>query len=86
MVPISEKYKDLGTMVVGKIESGRVAKGDTVLMMPNRVAVEVSAIYNEMEDEVPRALCGDNVRMRLKGIEDEDVVRRCLVTVSKSRR
>ncbi|EGG04185.1 uncharacterized protein MELLADRAFT_44303 [Melampsora larici-populina 98AG31] len=74
MMPVSEKYKDMGTVVVGKLESGRVLKGDTVLMMPNKTTVEVSAIYNEMEDEVPRALCGDNVRIRLKGIEDEDVL------------
>lgn len=37
MLPISEKYNDLGTIVVGKIESGRIYKGDTLLMMPNRV-------------------------------------------------
>jgi peptide chain release factor subunit 3 len=27
-----------------------------------------------MEDEVPIALCGDNVRVRLRGIEDEDIL------------
>jgi len=37
MLPISEKYNDLGTIVVGKIESGRVYRGDTLLLMPNRV-------------------------------------------------
>ncbi|CAH7667794.1 P-loop containing nucleoside triphosphate hydrolase protein [Phakopsora pachyrhizi] len=74
MMPISEKYKDMGAVVVGKLESGKVSKGDTVLMMPNKSTVEVSAIYNEMEDEVQRALCGDNVRIRLKGIEDEDIM------------
>lgn len=73
MMPISEKYKDMGTIVVGKIESGLVRKGDTLTLMPNKVAVEVSATYNEMEDEVSQALCGDNIRIRLRGIEDEDV-------------
>ena len=37
MLPISEKYKDLGTVVVGKLESGRMKKGDSLLMMPNKV-------------------------------------------------
>jgi translation elongation factor EF-1alpha len=37
MMPISEKYKDLGTVVVGKLESGRVKKGDPLLLMPNKV-------------------------------------------------
>lgn len=74
MMPISEKYKDMGTIVVGKIESGRVRKGMSVLVMPNKTPVEVTAIYNEMEDEVDGAICGDNVRVRLRGVEEEDVL------------
>jgi peptide chain release factor subunit 3 len=73
MMPISEKYKDLGTIVVGKVESGLLKKGDTLILMPNKNTVEVSAVYNEMEDEVSQALCGDNVRVRLRGVEDEDI-------------
>lgn len=38
MLPVSEKYNELGTMVMGKIESGRVKKADTLLMMPNKVS------------------------------------------------
>lgn len=38
VMSVSEKYLELGTMVVGKIDSGRVKKGDTLLMMPNRVS------------------------------------------------
>lgn len=73
MMPISEKYKDMGTIVVGKVESGLLRKGDQLVLMPNRDIVEVAAIYNEMEDEVDTALCGDNVRIRLRGVEDEDI-------------
>jgi peptide chain release factor subunit 3 len=73
MMPISEKYKDMGTIVVGKIESGLLKKGDALCLMPNKDAVEVAAIYNEMEDEISQALCGDNVRIRLRGVEDEDI-------------
>jgi peptide chain release factor subunit 3 len=73
MMPVSEKYKDMGTIVVGKVESGLVKKGDTLCLMPNKDVVEVAAIYNEMEDEVGQALCGDNVRIRLRGVEDEDI-------------
>jgi peptide chain release factor subunit 3 len=40
MFPVSEKYNEMGTMVMGKIESGRVKKGDTVLVMPNKVSWE----------------------------------------------
>jgi peptide chain release factor subunit 3 len=73
MMPISEKYKDMGTIVVGKIESGHVRKGDTLLLMPNKYHVEVAAIYNELEEEVSPAFSGDNVRIRLRGVEDEDI-------------
>jgi peptide chain release factor subunit 3 len=73
MMPVSEKYKDMGTIIVGKIESGLLKKGDTLTLMPNKDTVEVSAIYNEIEEEVPQALSGDNVRIRLRGVEDEDI-------------
>lgn len=73
MMPVSEKYKDMGTIVVGKIESGHLTKGDTLVLMPNKTPVEVSAIYNEIEEEVNRAMSGDNVRIRLRGVDDEDI-------------
>jgi peptide chain release factor subunit 3 len=73
MMPISEKYKDMGTIVVGKLESGHMRKGDSLLLMPNKDQVEVAAIYNEMEEEVQVAASGDNVRIRLRGAEDEDI-------------
>ncbi|KAF9083610.1 translation termination factor GTPase eRF3 [Mortierella sp. AD031] len=73
-MPISEKYKDMGTIVVGKIEAGSIKKGSQVLMMPNGVKVEVANIYNELEKEIPVASVGDNIRLRLRGIEEEDVV------------
>ncbi len=73
MIPVSEKYKDMGTIVVGKVESGLFHKGDTLLMMPNKQEIEVAAIYNEMEEEIPQAICGDNVRIRLRGVDDEEI-------------
>lgn len=73
MMPVSEKYKDLGTIVVGKIESGHVKKGDTLTLMPNRDSVEVTALYNEIDEEVNMAVSGDNVKIRLRGVDDEDI-------------
>lgn len=37
MMPISEKYADMGCVVVGKVESGHVKKGQNLLLMPNKV-------------------------------------------------
>ena len=74
MMPINGKYRDMGTIVEGKIESGVVKKGMSVVMMPNRDKVDVAAAYGETEDEVPAAQCGDQVRLRLRGIEEEDIL------------
>ena len=73
MMPISEKYNDMGTVVVGKLESGRVRKGDSLMMMPNHVNAEVVALYNELEDEIIAAFAGDNIRLRLRGVDDKDI-------------
>lgn len=72
-MPISEKYSDMGTLIVGKLEAGKMRKGDSLLLMPNKTNVEVVAIYNEQEEEVPAAVSGDNVRVKLKGVDVEDV-------------
>lgn len=72
-MPVSEKYKDMGTIVVGKIESGHMRKDDKLILMPNKDQVEIAAIYTETEDEVSSAICGDNVRLRLRGVDDEDI-------------
>lgn len=74
MMPISGKYRDLGTMVEGKIEAGVVKKGMSLIMMPNKEKVEITALYGEQEDEVTLAQCGDQVRIRLRGIEEEDIL------------
>jgi len=36
--------------------------------------VEIATVYGETEDEMPIAQCGDQVRLRLKGIEEEEIM------------
>jgi peptide chain release factor subunit 3 len=74
MMPINGKYRDMGTIAEGKIESGVVKKGIPLIMMPNRNQVDVAAVYGETEEEVVAAQCGDQVRLRLRGIEEEDIL------------
>lgn len=38
-MPVLEKYKDMGTVVMGKVESGEMKKGQSLLLMPNRVCI-----------------------------------------------
>ncbi|KAJ9063631.1 translation termination factor GTPase eRF3 [Entomophthora muscae] len=73
MIPIIEKFKDMGTVVIGKIESGHVKKGQNILVMPNSRKVEVTAIWSE-EEEVEMAVSGDNIRLRLNGIDEKDIM------------
>jgi peptide chain release factor subunit 3 len=42
-MPIADKYKDMGTVVMGKIESGTAKKGQNLLVMPNRVSRTATA-------------------------------------------
>lgn len=73
MLPISGKMKDMGTVVEGKIESGHIKKNGTLLLMPNKVSVDVLTIYNETEQECDTAFCGEQVRLKIKGVEEEDL-------------
>ncbi|SCU96878.1 LAFA_0G08592g1_1 [Lachancea sp. 'fantastica'] len=73
MLPIASKMRDLGTIVEGKIESGHIKKNGSTLLMPNRTPVEIVNIYNETEAEVDMAVCGEQVRLKLKGVEEEDI-------------
>ncbi|KAJ6782025.1 hypothetical protein PWT90_06088 [Aphanocladium album] len=74
MMPVNAKYKDLGTMVDGKIEAGVIKKGMNLVMMPRKQNVELSALFGEQEEEVSVLQCGDQVRLRLKGIEEEEIL------------
>ncbi|KAL4919878.1 P-loop containing nucleoside triphosphate hydrolase protein [Aspergillus aurantiobrunneus] len=74
MMPISAKYRDMGTMVEGRVEAGVVKKNQNCIVMPNRSKIEIAALYGETEDEVATATCGDQVRMRLRGVEEEDLL------------
>lgn len=39
IMPIVDKYKDMGTVVMGKVESGVAKKGYNLLVMPNKVSL-----------------------------------------------
>uniref|UniRef100_UPI0023DD2BF3 eukaryotic peptide chain release factor GTP-binding subunit ERF3A-like n=1 Tax=Callithrix jacchus TaxID=9483 RepID=UPI0023DD2BF3 len=46
-LPIVDKYKDMGTVVLGKLESGSICKGQQLVMMPNKHNVEVLGILSD---------------------------------------
>merc|ERR1719423_538027 len=71
MMPIFEKYNDRGTIVLGKVESGSCVKNDNMLLMPNRVSVSLDILWRN-EEEASSVHCGENVKVKLSGIEQSD--------------
>ena len=69
---VIDKYRDMGTIVMGKSESGIVTRGDRLVVMPNRTPATVTAVYRD-EVEVGAAAGGENLRLRLAGVEEDDV-------------
>jgi len=73
-VLVSDRYKDMGTIVIGKIERGIVNKGDSFVLMPNKQTVKVMAITGSDEKEKNSSSAGENVKLKLAGIEEDDVL------------
>ncbi|KAK8763400.1 eukaryotic translation release factor 3 isoform X1 [Amblyomma americanum] len=71
-MPAVDKYKDMGTVVLGKVESGSARRGQQLLLMPNRRTVEVLQLWSD-EDETNVITSGENVKVKLKGVEEEEV-------------
>ncbi|KAK3552705.1 hypothetical protein QTP86_021134, partial [Hemibagrus guttatus] len=69
-LPIVDKYKDMGTVVLGKLESGCISKAQQLVMMPNRHTVEVLSLLSD-DVETDDAGPGENLKLRLKGIEEK---------------
>jgi peptide chain release factor subunit 3 len=57
---------------VVQLESGTLYKGQKLLMQPNSVEVEVQGIQID-EVDVNLARTGENLLLKIKGIEEEDV-------------
>jgi len=72
-MPITDKYKDMGLLsLLGRIEAGTVARGQTVVLMPNRNILKVNGLYID-DKAVKKAKSGENARIAVSGLEDTDV-------------
>ncbi len=60
----------MGTIVLGKVESGVVTRGQQLMIMPNKVLVEVMQLWSD-EEETELANPGENVKLKLKNVEEE---------------
>eukprot|EP00823_Brevimastigomonas_motovehiculus_P005732 TRINITY_DN4274_c0_g1_i1.p1 TRINITY_DN4274_c0_g1~~TRINITY_DN4274_c0_g1_i1.p1 ORF type:complete len:673 (-),score=184.30 TRINITY_DN4274_c0_g1_i1:1117-3135(-) len=72
-IPVMTRFKDLGAVyLVGKMETGILHKGDKLTLLPNNVDIDVVSILID-EDEVSCAYAGENVVLRTKGVDEEEV-------------
>jgi len=72
MMPIVDKYSEMGTVVIGKVESGSCKKGDQLLLMPNRMDVKIDQLWSD-DIEVTGVTSGENIKAKVKGVEESDV-------------
>ena len=75
-LPIQDVYKisGIGTVPVGKIETGTLNVGKTVVFNPSQKSAEVKSI--EMHHTmVPKAEPGDNVGFNVRGLAADDIRR-----------
>ena len=75
-LPIQDVYtiSGIGTVPVGRVETGTLNTGDNVSFQPSDVGGEVKTIEMHHE-EVPRAEPGDNVGFNVRGIGKDDIRR-----------
>jgi len=72
MMPIVDKYSEMGTVVIGKVESGQCEKGQNLSIYPNRTDVKVDQLWSD-DIEVTKVTCGENVKVKLKGVDESGI-------------
>jgi elongation factor 1-alpha len=75
-IPVEDAYtiSGIGTVPVGRVETGTMKKGDKVVFMPGGATGEVKSIEMHHE-EIPQAVPGDNIGWNVRGIGKADVRR-----------
>jgi len=75
-IPVIDKYRDRGaTVALGKVESGSVSKGDQLVIMPGKLPAEVLGVLIDDQRSVRTARPGENIKLYLKGIDEEAIHR-----------
>jgi len=75
-LPLQDVYKigGIGTVPVGRVETGRIKPGITAYFAPTGISTEVKSV--EMHHEsVPEAVPGDNVGFNIKNVSVKDIRR-----------
>ena len=75
-IPVQDVYTitGAGTVPVGRVETGKLKKGDKVIFNPAAKTGEVKSIEMHHE-EIPEALPGDNIGWNVRGVGRTDIRR-----------
>lgn len=73
-IPIIDKMKDRAVVAFGKVESGTVEIGSKLTCMPNDIKCQVTGIYNCKQQLVKYAKPGENISLKVRMIEDENLI------------
>jgi elongation factor 1-alpha len=75
-LPIQDVYSitGVGTVPVGRIETGRMKVGDKVIIMPEGIVAEVRSIETH-HIPLQEAVAGDNIGFNLRGVDKKQIKR-----------
>merc|ERR1712087_302013 len=85
-LPLQDVYKigGIGTVPVGRVETGILKPGMVVTFAPNQLSTEVKSV--EMHHEsLPEAVPGDNVGFNIKNVSVKDIKRGYVASDSKNK-
>ena len=79
-MPIQDVYEitGIGTVPVGKIETGKMKPGQKVLILPGRSGKGIEGEIKTIEmhhEQLPEAIAGDNVGVNIRGVGKKDIAR-----------
>ena len=75
-LPVQDVYSitGVGTVPVGRVETGSMKANDKIIVMPSGATGEIKSIETHHQ-EMPSAQAGDNIGFNLRGIEKKDIKR-----------
>ena len=75
-IPVQDSYtiSGIGTVPVGRVETGKMKAGDKIIFMPAKAVGEVKSIEMHHQ-EIKEALPGDNIGWNVRGVEKKDIRR-----------
>lgn len=81
-IPVLSGYRDSGVMAVGKVNSGVAMVDQPAMLMPSKIRVKIVGIKSG-ETDYAYAKPGENVELRLVGVEEAEIKKGCVISSIK---